>query len=275
MCWPSINICVRLYQDVAIGSGWTKSAASLLTAGWQIGEYQERIELLEMDKELLILERNEVSQLLAAQNAELLKEKQTMEQQVQQHAANEAELDQARAHELTRLAREQGASEARKEADAQVKSLLDAGCAEISALNQQVKILTEQLHRVIASKNASLDLNENASAFSQGGAQGESGGISRRHKMVSSREVAAEEEEWLHRGGGGGEEDYTDDALTERSHIHTNHTAASAISIDASARPDTPEEDSVMTQSGRSQVKILNPQTFPSIGYGFQLCIGI
>lgn len=249
-----------MYQELlAVTTGWSKSAASLLTAGWQIGEYQERIELLEMDKELLILEHEQVSQKLAAQNTELLKDKQMLEQQLQQvqpRDADEAEIDEARAHELTRLAREQGARGARKEADAQVKFLLDTGCAEISALNQQVKILMEQLNRVIASKNASLDLNGSAmssvSAFSQGDVEGGSGGMARRRNVVSSREVAVEEEEWLRRREDGEE----DDALTEQSFTHSNRTAASAITS------DVPEEDSAVTRSGRSQVRFLNPQTF-------------
>jgi chromosome segregation ATPase len=43
----------------------------LLTAGWQIAEFQERIELLEMDKEVLVLERDELCKALAERSAQM------------------------------------------------------------------------------------------------------------------------------------------------------------------------------------------------------------
>ena len=65
-----------------------------MNAGWQLAEYQERIELLEMDREVLSKERDEL--------------------------------------------REQGARDARLETNARAQYLLDAGRAEISALQEQV-----------------------------------------------------------------------------------------------------------------------------------------
>jgi hypothetical protein len=50
---------------------WNRPAACLLTAGWQIAEFQERIELLEMDKEVLVLERDELCKALAERSAQM------------------------------------------------------------------------------------------------------------------------------------------------------------------------------------------------------------
>ena len=67
-----------MFQETSVGTPWSRSAASLLTAGWQIAEYKERIELLEMDKELLSLEKDERSQSLAARNEALAEEKEML-----------------------------------------------------------------------------------------------------------------------------------------------------------------------------------------------------
>jgi hypothetical protein len=143
-------------------TGWSKPAASLLTAGWQIGEQQERIQLLEMDKEMLILERAELCQSLAAKNAELVKTKDILDQQLvhlqqSQRPTAMLELDEDRDREL----REEGAREVSNAADDQIQFLLQAGSAEISSLKSQVNLLLDQLQRVVGSKNASLALNSN------------------------------------------------------------------------------------------------------------------
>jgi myosin heavy subunit len=161
--------CARQAQDQQVATptllqtppevtGWSRPAASLLTAGWQIGEQQERIQLLEMDKEMLIIELKS----LAAKNAELVKTKYMLDQQLvhlqqSQRPTAMLEPDEDRDREL----REEGAREVSNAADDQIQFLLQAGSLEISSLKSQVNILMDQLQRVVGSKNASLALNSN------------------------------------------------------------------------------------------------------------------
>ena len=99
-------------QETAGGTPWSRSAASLLTAGWQIAEYKEKIELLEMDKELLSLEQDERTQALAARNAALEEEKEMLQHRLVSLTAN-GKKNEAQAKEMLQHA-------ARQEADAQV-----------------------------------------------------------------------------------------------------------------------------------------------------------
>ena len=104
----SLDPIAALSSDPSVRTPFSRTAGSLLTAGWQLGEYQERIETLQRENESL-----------------------------------SAKLESAHEH---------GAREAREEADSQVKFLLHSGRAEISALHDQVTMLTDQLRRVIAAK---------------------------------------------------------------------------------------------------------------------------
>jgi len=70
-----------LVQETKERKTWSRPAASLLTAGWQIAEFQERIEFLEMDKEVLVHEREELCKALSEQSKQI------------------EELSQRRAHE--------------------------------------------------------------------------------------------------------------------------------------------------------------------------------
>jgi hypothetical protein len=63
----------------------------LLTAGWQIAEFQERIEFLEMDKELLVHEREGLCKTLSEQSKQI--------EELEQHLQSLRILDQRRAHE--------------------------------------------------------------------------------------------------------------------------------------------------------------------------------
>jgi predicted RNase H-like nuclease (RuvC/YqgF family) len=151
----------------------------LLTAGWQIAEYQERIELLEMDKNLLSLERDERAQTLSERIEALAEEKEMLEHRLANLPA-EVTQDPARDNELL----ERGAAGARAEADAQIQFLLEAGRVEISALNHQVALLSAQLHRVIASKDATLAFNKSAGAGRARSGSGDSFGDGR-HTLES------------------------------------------------------------------------------------------
>ncbi len=87
----TVPASIPLVQETATTTPWSRPAASLLTAGWQIAEFQERIEFLEMDKELLVHEREGLCKTLSEQSKQI--------EELEQHLQSLRILDQRRAHE--------------------------------------------------------------------------------------------------------------------------------------------------------------------------------